>query len=262
MQALIILALFSALITGCSGKKDKNVDERTGLTDEEYAKMMNINQTLTDLDLAVSLSRPPALMNEKVEKMSDSMKAANCRHEGSANPIEKYDVNWTPPSHIVGGAGCPIELKTDWSTTANSIDRVWTFKKEIKVTNEAFGKEANLKSLGIVGTIEVKRSASGADQDVRIEVVYNNLTTHAEGQVLASIKSPRMRFNGRRGSGTVTFNLQTRNNLKVKLEIFLTPSRPARYRINGTNVDEFVVTELFSAFKPDEIKARFEKMLY
>lgn len=263
MRSLITLALFGALITSCSGKKKTGVDERTGLTDTEYEKMISINQALLNLDEAVTFGRRASPSNEKVDNMAKSLKDGNCVHDGALTPLEKYESNWTA-IHTVNGGACPIDYQTKWDYTSNSLDRRWKINRSFTVGNEAFKTDSGLQSYRIYeGAISVSRTSSnGANQEVDVDISYNNFQMPGHGLVMANVRGMRLPFSGKKGTGTITFSIKTRTDLAVKVDMQFNGTRPLRYRVNGTNVDASVIDELFSAFKITEIKARIDKMLY
>jgi hypothetical protein len=263
MRYLTSTIVVLTLLTGCGGKKkDADVDPKTGLTSKQYDQMKTINESFTNIDSAISVaSKGTNSTNEKVSKLADMLKANGCREEGKPEPTESYTSNWKA-AYSLGAGGCPLKITKDWDYNGNNTRRTWVYRHNVETQFGDFRDTSEIESFAVQHADLIVNNQSGGNQTVTGNYQYSNFVVRDIGLLTASLRTDQRYTVGRSGGGTVTFRLNSRKDLKVKLDVTFRSGRPTSYRINGYDVQPDVVNELFSSFGIMQVKARSEKMLY
>ncbi len=264
MRALIILTLFTAFLTSCSGGKKKGVDPNTGLTTEEYDTLKAINDSFSDLDQAVEIgtSRPiiTAAPSEKAQELSKPISEGGCQADGPRVPPSHTDRNWDV-TRTVRGVSCPIEIGHEWHFNGDSQRRNFTYKKRYRALTRDFLEMSRLQAYQI-DRAEFTVINKTAMQTLDGQLNYATFQVKDVGQVVAGIKTTQSYSSTRKGGGNLIFQLYTRKKVKVTVKVSWYTGRSDIYSVNGTVVGLNVIEDLFSAYELMEIKARSANLLY
>ena len=263
MRALIILTLFTAFLTSCSGGKKKGVDPNTGLTKDEYNVLKAINDSFSDVDQAVDISTKPltADPSEKAQELAKMIPAGGCRADGPKTAPHNVDHNWDV-SRTVNGASCPLEINHDWHFSGDSQSRRYTYNKRFKTTTRDFFDASKLEAYQI-NNAKFTVINKTAIQTLEGDLNYVSFQVKDVGLVTAGLKTSQSYNSSRKGGGNLIFQLiNTRKKVRVTVKISWYTGRSDIYSVNGTVVGLNVIEDLFSAYELMEIKARSANLLY
>lgn len=256
--------LMTLLLTSCAGKNNKKINSDTGLTESEFQQVQLINDSVADVARAMQLAFESRVMDrpsEKATQLSKMIDPGDCTYVPMRPPSNKYDHTWAGTGSIVGSR-CPVQF-TDQIEYTN-VENRRSFKiveRSFVATGENFQKESALVSYSIRnGSLEWTKS-NGNMQQIKGQFEYNNFRVKGVGVVFATI-STLQKYSGPRGQGQLSFKLQTRTQLRIHLDVRWTAGRTPIYRINGAEVDEIVVHELFSSFPLNELMEYSRGMRY
>jgi hypothetical protein len=263
MRYLILLAFISAFLTGCPGKKNEDVNPKTGFTPEHYAMVKEINEGFRDLGTAVALGVEGKTTgpNDKVSKMAELIKDAGCKEDNKDEPAEDFKTNFTKTYSVGASGSCPVRIHKWWDYTGDNQNRIWNFTHKIDSGSSDFRDTSVVESFAIhKGQLTVQNRTSSQKVDGFLN--YSNFVVKGVGLLTSSLKLSSNYTTGRTGGGSLTFQLNSRKEFKAKVMITWHTGRATTYRINGYNVERNVVDDLFSSYGLEKIKDRSVNMLY
>lgn len=265
MRYLISAVIISIILMGC-GKKQKDVDPKTGLTPENYDLMKAINDDFQDLSAAVALGVGTGSTDgpsEKVSVMAKMIRDGGCSEGTRGTVLDGEVVNAWSADYVMGAeASCPLQINRTWDYVVNP-NREWSISHSIKINNSDFKNQAVVESFTLSnGQLTVKKTNGGSNYLVEGGMNITNFVVKGAGLLVASMSTDQQYTAGHVGGGTINFNISSRTGFRAKLVMTFRTGRATTYRINGYNVEQGVVDELFSSFGLEQIRDRSQKMLY